>query len=497
MSRPISFLLAGLAFVLLATANAAGYRYGGADQAFYIPAVARILHPDSFPRDASLIDAQAALAVVDDVLATVVRVTGLPTHTLFFVGYLTAIGLTWAGLVAIGTGVSGSVWLPFALGAAFTMRHRIARTSANTFEPYFHPRMLAFAVGMLAIAAVLRRRGWLAVALTILAAVIHTTTALWFALLLGVALAILDPLFRRLSVFGMAIVGVVLAWAALAGPLSGAWTRMDPVWLQAVASKDSLFADQWPAWAWVSNLGLLGILWGAHAIRLRRGMARPTDTAIVWGATALVAVFLVTLPLVIARVSLVVEFQISRVFWLVDLLATLYLLAVIVESPDRGRRLGPRLAVLVMAIAVARGSYIMLVERPERDLFAITVPASPWEEAMAWLATQPVDTHVLADPGHGWKFGTSVRVTAGRDVLLEEVKDSAIAIYSRAVAMRVVERTTAIGDYSAMTAERATALAARYDLDVIVTEADMPLPLAYRNAQFRIYRLASERGPSR
>ena len=31
-----------------------------------------------------------------------------------------------------------------ALGAAFTLRHRIPETSANSFEPYFHPRMLAF-----------------------------------------------------------------------------------------------------------------------------------------------------------------------------------------------------------------------------------------------------------------------------------------------------------------------------------------------------------------
>jgi hypothetical protein len=53
----------------------------------------------------------------------------------------------------------------------------------------------------------------------------------------------------------------------------------------------------------------------------------------------------------------------------------------------------------------------------------------------------------------------------------------------------VVERTAAIGDFSQLTAERALALAAQYDLDVLVTEADLALPLAYRNAQFRIYSL--------
>jgi hypothetical protein len=96
---------------------------------------------------------------------------------------------------------------------------------------------------------------------------------------------------------------------------------------------------------------------------------------------------------------------------------------------------------------------------------------------------------VLADPGHAWKYGTSVRASAGRDVLLEDVKDSALAIYSRDVATRVVERIAAIGDFSAMTPEHARDLARRYDLDYLVTEADLPLPLAYQNDQFRIYTL--------
>ena len=111
------------------------------------------------------------------------------------------------------------------------------------------------------------------------------------------------------------------------------------------------------------------------------------------------------------------------------------------------------------------------------------------EEDFPFDDGQPPDTHVLADPGHGWKYGTSVRVSAERDVLLEEVKDSALAIYSRDVAARVVERTQAVGDFTSLTADRARELARRYDLDFLVTEADLPLPVAYRNAQFRIYAL--------
>ena len=96
---------------------------------------------------------------------------------------------------------------------------------------------------------------------------------------------------------------------------------------------------------------------------------------------------------------------------------------------------------------------------------------------------------MLADPGHAWKHGTSVRVSAGRDVFLEEVKDSALAIYSRDVARRVVERTQAVGDFTQLTPERARDLAAQYDLDYLVTTADLPLPIAYQNREFRVYEL--------
>ena len=123
------------------------------------------------------------------------------------------------------------------------------------------------------------------------------------------------------------------------------------------------------------------------------------------------------------------------------------------------------------------------------NTMAIRLPASEWQNAMHWIKAQPAKSHVLADPGHAWKYGTSVRVAAERDVFLEEVKDAAIAIYSRDVALRYNERNLAVGDFNQLSAERVSELAARYDLDYLVAEADFPLRLAYRNARFKVYSL--------
>ena len=134
----------------------------------------------------------------------------------------------------------------------------------------------------------------------------------------------------------------------------------------------------------------------------------------------------------------------------------------------------------------------MLIERADRGLIAFGLPDSPWTDAMRWVGTQPLDAQVLADPGHAWKYGTSVRVAARRDVVFEEVKDSAIAIYSRDVAVRVVERTPLLNDFARLTPQRAHALADRYHATLLVTEGTLDLPLAYQNRQFRIYRLGAE-----
>ena len=475
--------------MLLATANGGGYRYGVSDQALYGPAVARAFDPSLFPRDAPLIDAEGRLMIVDEILAGTAAATGLSLQMIFLVAYLMSVAILWAGLVLVGTRVYTNTWAVAALAAAFTMRHRIPRTSANSFEPYFHPRMLAFGLGVLAIGALLRRRDGWAVGLIGLAAFIHVTTALWFTVMIAIALAVLDVRWRRLVIPSGIAAAVIAVLAVTIGPLRDAVTTMDDVWLQAVSSKDSLFATGWPAWAWMANFGFLALLWWAYRERVRRGDARPEDRALVWGATALVALFVLTLPFVVARFALVVQFQISRVFWLVDFVALIYVVAALAESRRPLTYRARTVALLLVAAAVSRAAYVVAVEHPERALFEVGIADSPWEQAMTWLAERPGDTHVLADPGHAWKYGSSVRVSAKRDVLLEEVKDSALAIYSRQVASRVVDRTAAVGDFSALTPERATDLARRYELDYLVTEADLALPLAYSNGQFRVYAL--------
>ena len=492
MNRILTSAISLVLFILLATANGAGYRYGVSDQAFYIPAIIHADNPETFPRDGALIEAQARLMLLDEALAGLMSATGLSLPTLFAAGYFLSLVLLWSALTLIGGALYAHRWTTIALLAAFTLRHQITRTSANTFEPYFHPRMLAFAVCALGVAAVLRRRPWTAVALVAIAGAIHPTTAVWFAVLIGCALTLSDRTLRPVLLCAGALTGLAIAWAAASGPLAHSFVIVDDDWRRVLASKTSLFANEWPLTAWVANLGTAMVLGWSYLDRRRRGVATAQDSGLAAGAGALVVLFLVTLPFVAAGVFFFVELQISRVFWLIDLLATIYVLGAI----DRWRA-APRpsraAAIALVVFSLSRGVFALWIERPERRLFAFELQDSDWHGAMRWLAAQPVDLHVLADPGHAWKYGTSVRVSAGRDVFQEDVKDSAIAIYSRDVAMRVLERSRVLTDFERLTTDQARALARQYDLDYLVTNAGMlALPVAYRSGKFVIYSLEEE-----
>jgi hypothetical protein len=284
-------------------------------------------------------------------------------------------------------------------------------------------------------------------------------------------------------------------WAVGWGPLSSQVVRMDAEWLGVLAGKDYILATGWPVGGWALASAYVAIVGGVFALRRSRGVTHPREPAMVLGLAALVGVFLVTLPLVAARLALAVQFQVSRVFWMLDLTAVIYAVWGVADARRRsaagpaGWRRAAAVAVVLVCAAVARGAWVTWVEHPGRPVARITLPRDDWHDVMWWLSRTSIDTGVLADPAHAWRQGTSVRVAAGRDVYLEEVKDTAMAMYSRRVAMRVAERIGAIGDFGALTPERARALAGRFGLDYLVSERPLDLPVAYRNSRFIVYRL--------
>jgi hypothetical protein len=491
-------VLGAAAFTLLATLNAAGYRYGVGDQAGHIPSILRLLDSRLFPRDSALIDAQSRLYVFDELLARAMSVVPASLEAWFLALYLLTLVLLYAGLVRLSDRILLSRWAIAAFVVVSAVRHRIAKTSANTLEGYFHPRQLAFAIGVLGLGEMMRARPWTALAAAAAAGAVHPMTGLWFVVWIGVAIFVEQPRLRPALTIGGAVGAAAGAGLLAAGflPVS----RMDDAWLATLAGKDYLFATDWGVVPWLLNAAYPVIIVFTFLARRRRGLVRAGEAGLVAGCLALVAAFVLTLPLVESHVAVAVQLQVSRVFWMADLLAILGAVWWLAESgapaaaaADRspGSRTRPQWAFAVLAmLAVARGSYALFVEHPERSIFAVSAPADAWTDVSSYLLrATPPGTHVLADPNHASRFGSSLRVLAARDVFLENVKDEAMSIFDRRMAQRIAERRLALGDFEQRTAPELLALGRRFDLDVVVSERDLALPEIYRNPQFRVYRL--------
>ena len=471
-------------FVILATANSGGYRYGISDQAFHVPAMAHYVDATLFPRDAVLLEAQSSRTAAYHLFAAVTR-TPADLPALFGVLYLAGLIGLFGAVWFYGRALGGSVWASAAALALLTFRHRIAKTGANSLEGYFNPRMLAFAIGIAALACVLRRRLGAALVLALAAGLLHPTTGLW---LTAVAVVAILAALNRTSIWVAAAVAVTAAfvWLAVAG------SRMDDTWRSVLLEKDYLFPLQWPAYAWALNLLYLPLLAVIYRRRRALNVLAPGEPLLLAGLAALVAGFLLSLPLTAWNVALAVQLQINRVFWVLDAALVLYLGWWLMDdlAVRRGRAWRtPMLAAIVLLSAV-RGFYVVVIET-KRPLVQASLPAGDWLDALNWVRQQPANWQVLADPNHAAKFGFSVRVGALRDTVLEQSKDAGLAIYERDIALRVAERREALAGFESFGDEQVRAAARRFGADVAIVDRVQPLsfPVLYENQRFVVYDL--------
>ena len=263
---------------------------------------------------------------------------------------------------------------------------------------------------------------------------------------------------------------------------------MDADWLAVIADKGYLFPLGWSLSAWMTNLVAIPIIVAGWRLRVRSGRASESEGALVSGCLALAVGFAGWLPLDASGVALAIQLQVGRIFWVLDFVGTVYLVWILAEWRPSRRRAAIVAAVLLVA-ASARGAYNLLVLFPDRPLFAVHLEHADWRAAMAWARTTQKTSGWLADPMHAARYGSSLRAAGERDVFLEQMKDSAIAMYDRGIAMRVADRERALALHPWNTADGARALARAYDLDYLVIDHPLPLPEAHRAGSLFIYRL--------
>ena len=256
----------------------------------------------------------------------------------------------------------------------------------------------------------------MALALVAVAFAMHPTTALWFGDL-DCAARLPCRIARggcRWLAAGAAVGAVVAIWAVTLGPLRGhlgGWIRCGH---RRWRARTTSFPSDWNASFWLVNLSYLRRRGrDLYCLRRRAGLrcrARPDCSP---ERPRSSCVFLLSWPLMIAGVALALQLQTSRMFWMLDFLAAIY-------HRLAPRRNGAHARAPSAGASSSRSSPSAVAPRrrscgawstPAIPIARIGLPQDNWTDAMTWISRTPADTYVLADPGHAWKYGTSVRVS--------------------------------------------------------------------------------------
>ncbi len=403
-----------------------GYHPGLEDDAVYLAAIKHRLHPGLFPFDSSFFEMQMQATIFPDWMAGFVRLTG--------------VGVAWASLVWQFASIFTVLWSCHRIArrlfheapaqwaavamvsAMFTLP--VAGTALLVMDQHLHPRNLAAALIVTAVAELLSGRRWVAVVLLAAALPMHPIMGAF-----GISFAVILSLTPD-KVGERRPPSSALAAAALV-PLSWAFEPASPVWHSALDTKSYMSIDRWHWYEWLGAVAPLLLFWALGRWRRRQNdqpMARFAAAVFVYGVVQqAVALVMQTPPGWVRLTSL----QPMRYLELV------YLFMALAGGGLLGRYLLKRswwrwaifLAASyggMMAVQCAEYAASPHIEWPGQR------HTNPWLEAFDWVReNSPLDAYFALDPYYLEASGEDFhgfRALAERSQLADAVKDAAMVI---------------------------------------------------------------------
>jgi hypothetical protein len=415
------------------------------DDAVYLSAIQRRLHPALYPHDFRFFTLQMQASIFDRMMAGWVRLTHIPIPVSELLGqFLAAFFLLWGCLAIARRCFPGDAgrWAGVGLvGVLFTLP--VAGTALYIFDQYLHPRAIAAALILWAVVAVLDRRGLRAGALLAMAVVMHPIMGV-----LGVSYC------AMLWIGGMRL-GQRLQKPALAAAVFGfapSWIfeGPSPAWKAALNTRTYYFMGRWAWYEWLGAIAPIFILW--LMARWARRADRPA-LALLAGSGAVYAVFQLAVACIVLLTPGLVRLTPMQPM---RYLHMVYLLMAVLGGGLIGEKLlrGHVWRWLALFLPLAAG-----MVWAQRALFPGTVhlelpgraPQNPWLRAFTWVrGNTPKDAYFALDPYYMQLPGEdyhSFRALAERSELADAVKDTAVATQVPDLAPVWLEQTQAVAGW--------------------------------------------------
>lgn len=433
-------LLTALAFLLM------GYHPGLEDDAFYLAAIKWRLHPALFPYDADFFRLQFQATIFDKLIAFSVRLTHLPVAWGVLVWQAAAIFFALHGCWRIARRCFAerqAQWAATALvGVLLSMP--IGGIAINLADQYLHPRNLATALILAAVAAVIDRRLWLA---GILLAVGFAVHAIMASFGISFCLFLLWQLRSQQRPNISPATALLIPFGWLFGPASEAWH-------QAASTRGFYFLGQWHWYEWLGVFAPLVILFVLERFLRPRAVSNGSIVFVPFVRALLYyGLFQMVVGLVI---MLPPSFERLRPFEPMRYLHLLYILFFLIVGGLLGEYLLRRHVYrwLLLFVPLSAGMlYAQLRMYPASAHLELPFDKqrNQWVQAFDWISKNtPVDALFAIDPHYETLDGEDqrgFRALAERSVLADYDKDGGMAARVPTIAPRWLREVTALNGW--------------------------------------------------
>lgn len=452
MKRKVTVNLLLILFFSVLGLAVMGYHPGIEDDGVYLTAVKSDLNPALYPHDAKFFRLQLQATFFDKWVAAFVHVTGIPvaaTEFLFQVVSILLIVFSCWSIARLLFAEARAQWAGVAMVAAmFTLP--VAGTALYLVDQHLHPRNMATALILLAVARILAGKRVQAVPLLLVAFVLHPIMgAMGLSFSFFLILALSDPVHEWMrSRRGAEETKAETAVAASAVPLGWIFEAPTPAWRAALKTRTYFFLFKWTWYEWlgaVAPLLLFGLLWRFARKRGETLLARFALAVLLYGVFQLaVAMIMLGIPALIRLAPLQPMRFLQLLYFFMTLIGGCLLGKYLLKAKVW------RWAVFLVAInAGMLFSQRMLFASSEHLELPGRTTGNQWLQAFDWIRQNtPADAYFALDPRYLAAPGEdyhSFRALAERSQLADDIKDTAVVTQVPELATAWEQQTRAEG----------------------------------------------------
>jgi hypothetical protein len=413
--------LTALGFVVM------GYHPGLEDDGIYLSAVKAHLNPALFPFHPEFFRLQLEATLFDGWMASFVRLTGASVEWAELLWQLVSIFLVLCASYRLARRLFSSVaaqWAAVAtVSAMFTLP--VAGTALFLMDQHLHPRNLATALTLLAVAEVLAARRWSAALLLGMGFLLHPImAAMGISFCVFLSLALMKPVPQWVAGLVPARRGSTAALIPLGWILEPANSE----WQKALDTRTYYYLYKWHWYEWLGAIAPLLVFWGVWRLAKKQGndtLSRFAGAVLAYGVFQQALAMAMLAPAAWIRLT---PLQPMRYLHLV------YFFMVLILGGLIGQHVLERKTWRWAAFLLLANGGMLMAQRAEFSAsqhleWPGRAPENPWLQAFAWIrANTPPDAYFALDPHYlevpGEDFH-GFRALAERSQLADAVKDAA------------------------------------------------------------------------